>query len=80
MDDRAKQFVWKAIARTPDIEFFALAEPFPHIFGPKQGERSDNENAHSQAQNPLDQVCKLMLPLWCPIEFAQTEFAPLDSL
>ncbi|XP_020617741.1 general transcription factor 3C polypeptide 1-like isoform X2 [Orbicella faveolata] len=55
LDDRAKQFLWKAIARTLDIEFFALAEPFPHIFGTKQGERTDNESAHHQAQNPLDQ-------------------------
>lgn len=52
LDERAKQFLWKAIARTPDIEFFALTEPFQHIFGTKQGERTEKESA----QNPLDQV------------------------
>jgi len=59
LDDRAKQFLWKAIAKTLDIEFFALAEPFPHIFDTKQGERTDNESVHLQAQNPLDKVFKL---------------------
>ena len=56
LDDRGKQFLWKAIARTPDVEFFALAEPFPHIFGTKQGERTEKKSVHLQAQNPLDQV------------------------
>lgn len=82
LDDGAKQFLWEAIARTPDIEFFALAEPFPHIVSANQGERTDNESAHFQAQNPLDQVLvfKLNATRWCPIEFEPTEFAPLDSL
>lgn len=66
LDDRAKQFLWKAIVRTLDIEFFALAEPFPHIFGTKQGERTDNESAHHQAQNPLDQVFELNATCFAP--------------
>ena len=80
LDDGAKQFLWEAIARTPDIEFFALAEPFPHIVSANQGERTDNESAHFQAQTPLDQVLvfKLNATCWCPIEFEPTEFAPLD--
>lgn len=56
MDNGAKQFLWKAIVRTPDVEFFVLAEPFPHIFGTKHREGTEKESANYQAQNPLDQV------------------------
>lgn len=57
LDDTAKQFLWNAIVRTPDIEFFALTEPFSHIFGTKHKEETKQESANCEPKNPLDQVC-----------------------
>lgn len=58
LDENTKQFLWKGITKFHDVDFFALPEPFPHIFGNSHEEGSEDKDANPEQKSSLDQVSK----------------------
>ncbi|EDO30330.1 predicted protein [Nematostella vectensis] len=40
LDDLSKEFLWRGIVESLDVEFFVLEHPLPHIFGGKEEDKS----------------------------------------
>ena len=58
LDENTKQFLWKGITKFHDVDFFALPEPFPHIFGNSHEEGSEDKDVNPEQKSSLDQVSK----------------------
>ncbi|XP_022784579.1 general transcription factor 3C polypeptide 1-like [Stylophora pistillata] len=55
LDDSTKQFLWKGIIKFQEVDFFALPEPFPHIFGSRQEQGSKDKDTNPEQKSSLDQ-------------------------